>query len=424
MHELLPRKLVRHPNLVSSSESTPLTRREFSFSAAALTLLAGLPSAALWPRPARAGQAAAHATIDLVALDRHRILTHADRYLSEQPVTITAFHSDRSAGGPHDYFSEADYFWPDPKNPGGPYINRDGQSNPDNFNDDRLALIRLSLQMPCLTAAWKITRERRYAAHAAAHLRAWFVTPATRMNPNLQYAQAIHGRYTGRNYGIIDTLHLVEVARAISVLQPAGALTPDEYRAVIGWFTEYLHWLTTSEHGVQERDTKNNHSTTWLLQAAEFARLTGNGEVTAFCRDRLRDVIIPRQIAPDGSLPLELARTKPYSYSLFDMDALATCCQVLSTAADDLWTFQTPDGRSVGAVIAFMVPYIRDKASWPYRKDVEHFDEFPVRQPALLFGGLALDRPAWLGLFRRLDPDPTSPEVIRNFPIRQPVLWV
>ena len=58
--------------------------------------------------------------------------------------------------------------------------------------------------MPALAAAYKITGERKYADHAAAHLRAWFIDEATRMNPNLQYAQAIQGRFTGRGTGIIE----------------------------------------------------------------------------------------------------------------------------------------------------------------------------------------------------------------------------
>lgn len=159
----------------------------------------------------------------LAKIDRQRILRAADIYLGEKPIGITAYHSDRSAGGPHDYFSEADYFWPDPANPGGPYISHDGQFNPDNFNDHRLALIHLSLQVPALIAAWKITRQKKYAAH---HLRTWFVDPATSMNPNLEYAQAVHGLSTGQSYGIIDTLHLLEVARAITVMRPSGALSP------------------------------------------------------------------------------------------------------------------------------------------------------------------------------------------------------
>jgi len=160
------------------------------------------------------------------------------------------------------------------------------------------------------------------------------------------------------------------------------------------------------------------------MQAAEFARLTNNPKVTDDCRIRLRAIIIPNQIAPDGSFPEELARTKPFSYSLFNLDALAACCLILSTPSDNFWAFETSDHRGIHRAIDFMVPFIRNKATWPYKYDIEHFDELPVRQPSLLLGGLALDQPAWIALWRTLDPDPTSPEIIRNFPIRQPILWV
>ena len=194
--------------------------------------------------------------LDLAALERGRVLRAANKYLQEKPITITSYHSDRSAGGLHDYFSEADYFWPDPKNPDGPYINRDGESNPGNFNDHRLALIRLSLQVPALTAAWIITGQKKFAAKAAEHLRAWFVDPETLMNPNLEYAQAVHGRSTGRNYGIIDTLHLVEVAQSVAVLAPSSVLSSSDRATVLAWFAKYTEWLTQSERGHQERDAK------------------------------------------------------------------------------------------------------------------------------------------------------------------------
>src|SRR5215472_5964182 len=143
--------------------------------------------------------------IDVARIDRSRILAAANRYLSEAPMTITAAQSPRSAGGLHDYSSEGDYWWPDPKNPGGPYIQRDGMSNPDNFNDHRRCLMRLSVQVPALAAAWKITGDARYAERAGDHLRAWFIDERTRINPHLKYAQAIHGVATGRGTGIIDT---------------------------------------------------------------------------------------------------------------------------------------------------------------------------------------------------------------------------
>src|SRR5579885_3468275 len=169
------------------------------------------------------GFSTAAAPFDLASIERPRVLKAAARYLREEPVTVTATRSPRSAGGKHDYFSEGDYWWPDPKNPDGPYIQRDGMSNPDNFVEHRRAMIRLSLIVPALTAAYKLTGDRRYAAHAAKHLRAWFIDSATRMNRNLQYAQAVHGRFTGRGTGIIDTLHLVEVARAAWQLDLAQA---------------------------------------------------------------------------------------------------------------------------------------------------------------------------------------------------------
>jgi hypothetical protein len=359
-------------------------------------------------------------SFDVAAEERPRVLRGAAKYLNEPPITVSTASSPRSAGGKHDYFSEGDYWWPDPKNPDGPYIQRDGMSNPDNFNDHRLALIRLSLIVPSLSAAYVLMRDRKYADHAARHLRAWFIDEATRMNPNLQYAQAIHGRFTGRGTGIIDTLHLVEVARAA----PRLDLSARDLDGVKKWFAEYLEWMNTHPYGITERDAKNNHGTCWATQAAAFARLTGNATVTEYCRDRFKTVLIPNQEAPDGSFPLELARTKPYGYSLFNLDAMSILAQTLTTRGDNLWTWQLPDGRGMARAVAYMSPYIADKSKWTKPPDVMYFKEWPVRQPSLLFAGLALGKTEYLDLWKRLDADPTVDEVVRNWPVRQPVLWV
>lgn len=357
---------------------------------------------------------------DLKAIERRRVLRNAAKYLSEAPVTVTASSSPRSAGGKHDFFSEGDYWWPDPKNPDGPYIQRDGMSNPDNFAAHRRAMVRLSLIVPGLAAAYKLTGEKKYATAAARHLRAWFIDDATRMNPNLQYAQAIKGRFTGRGIGIIDTLHLVEVARATWQLDLARA----DLDGVKKWFAEYTEWMMTGANGKAEREAKNNHGTCWCAQVAAFAQLTGNAEQTAFCRDRFETVLLPHQEAEDGSFPEELRRTKPYGYSIFNLDAMSILVQTLSTPADNLWKWQLPDGRGMARAVAWMFPYLEDKKKWPKAPDVMYFDQWPVRQPSLLFAGLALDRPEYLALWRRLDPDPTVEEVLRNWPVRQPLLWV
>ena len=363
--------------------------------------------------------AATAAPLDIAAIDRARILKAADRYLTEAPVTITAFAAPRSPGSRHDYYSEADYWWPDPDNPKGPYVRKDGYSNPDKFTAHRDAVIRLGVQLPALAAAYKVTRDTRYAEQAEKHLRAWFVAPDTRMNPNLEHAQAIIGVNTGRGIGVIDTLHLVEVARAVSVLKAARSKV-DVYAPTAAWFDAYLTWMTTSKNGVDERDQKNNHGTCWALQAAEFARLAGRKTELDLARERIK-ALIPGQIAADGSQPLELARTKPYGYCLFNLDVLAACAQVMGA---DLWTWKGATGGSIADALAWMAPFIADKKTWPKSPDVEAWGGWPVRQPSLLFGGLALRRQDYIDLWRKLDPDPAEAEIIRNYPIRQPVLWI
>lgn len=381
---------------------------------------------ALLAVPLLALPAAARAPdFDLRAIERRRVIPQARAMLAETPRTIAAIPAPRSPAGRQDYYSEGDYWWPDPAKPGGPYIRRDGRSNPDKFDGHRDALIRFGRIVPMLAAAWDLTGEARYAAGAIRHLRAWFVDPATRMNPNLQHAQAIIGVNTGRAIGVIDTLQIVEVARAASLFARRNAPGYGVIRTgVEAWFAHYLDWLTTSPFGIEERDQANNHGTCWLLQAAAFASVTGRDDVIAAGRERLRTVIIPAQIAPDGHQPLELARTKPYAYCLFNLDVLAASAWLLSDGKGDLIAWCTPDGRSIGQAIAFMAPYIADKGQWPFAKDIEYFEGFPVRHPALLFGARALDRPDWLRIWSGLNPDPVIGEVIRNFPVRQPLLWL
>ena len=378
-----------------------------------LALLLAAPAA--WARNSGA--------FDIRAIERKRLLPQGPALLAIEPRTIATIPAPRSPAGPHDYYSEGDYWWPDPDNPGGAYVRRDGRSNPDKFDGHRDALIAFGRAVPALAAVWELTGDSRYAEAAMRHLRAWFVDPATRMNPNLNHAQAIIGVNSGRAIGVIDTLQIVEVARAAELFARRNAPGYAAIRAEVErWFVAYLDWLTTSPFGMQERDEKNNHGSCWLLQASAFAALLGRGDVLEAARVRLRTVIVPTQVALDGRQPLELARTKPYAYSLFNLDVLAASAWLLG--GRDLVAWETGDGRSIAKAIAFMAPYVADKARWPFARDIEYWDGFPVRQPSLLFGGLALGRRDWTDLWQRLDPDPRIGEVVRNFPVRQPLLWL
>ncbi len=260
--------------------------------------------------------------IEATNLLKKEIISRADNVLFEAPQTLTMFICKRSAGGINDFYSEGDYWWPDPANTDGPYIQRDGMTNPDNFVDHRKAMIRLSQIVGTLASAYKITGDEKYVKQAFIHLKAWFVVPETRMNPSLLYSQAIKGKFTGRGIGIIDTIQLMEVAQGIIAMQNAKCIDRQLLADIKKWFSDYLIWLTTHQYGKDEMNAKNNHGTCWVMQAALFAKVTNNKEILDFCRRKYKEVFLPEQMETDGSFPLELKRTKPYGYSLFNLDAM------------------------------------------------------------------------------------------------------
>jgi len=225
-----------------------------------------------------------------------------------------------------------------------------------------------------------------------------------------------------RSIGVIDTLHLVEVARAASHLMPK--MEGADQERVKEWFRSFLGWLKTSEKGKAERDTLNNHAMCWALQAAEFAHLLDDTATREEVFRRYTAILLPNQLGPDGSFPRELARTKPYSYSIFNFDVMAALCQSLNGLQPDPFGFRLSDGRGVCKAAEFIYPYLKNKGDWKWAKDVQHFDSLPVRSPGLLFSGVACNREEYINLWRTMNPDPTDREIIRNNPIRQPLLWV
>jgi hypothetical protein len=380
------------------------------------------------------------------AFEKPRLITQADAALSAEVKTITAVPNPSSAGGLHDFSSQGDYWWPDPEDANRPYVLRDGLTNPDNFVAHRQLLLAFCRNFDALAAAYKLIRSERYAAAAVRHLHAWFVDPGTRMNPNLLYAQAITGRDTGRSIGVIDTLHLAEVALGVEALRGSVSFPKEEEVAVTAWFREYLDWMLTHPFGVEESKQPNNHGTCGWLQIAAFAHLTGDQDVLARARLQLSSVLLPTQMDADGSFPRELARTKAFAYSLFNLDVMAALGVITSTPQQDMLTFTLHDGRSLIKGVEFMAPFIADKGAWLrtvykpggkgrggfdarrtsdiVKPDAMHWQEWPVRQPALLFGALSAGRTDWFELWQTLEADPQTEEIRRNFPIRQPVLWL
>jgi hypothetical protein len=190
------------------------------------------------------------------------------------------------------------------------------------------------------------------------------------------------------------------------------------------WFGDLADWMVTSKNGQDEAKAKNNHSVAYFLQLAVYAQFAGDEKKVAECRRQFKEVFLPNQMGPDGSFPLELKRTKPYGYSIFQLDNMATLATILSTPDENLWTLRLGDGRGMAKAAGYLYPYLADKSKWPLKPDVQAWEGWPARQPALLFAGIALGDRKYIDLWRKLPADPTDAEIRRNIAITQPVLWV
>ncbi len=362
---------------------------------------------------------------DVAAIDRERVLNAAGRALGRAPTPLSSIAAPRSPGTLHDFYSEEEFYWPDPGSPQGPHVLRDGSRNPAAFTAHRDALLQLAMDVPALVAAFVLTREARYAARAGAHLKAWFVDAATAMTPNMMFAQVIPPGRTGRFEGVAEAVHLAEVAQSIPFLGRSDTFSAVEFAALKGWFASYFEWLDSSRLAGLARDDKSHHGSSWLLQAAAFARLNEaqDGPLTVL-RHRFKTSTIRGQIVADGTFPHELTTSDPYRNSLFNLDMLAGVCLLLSTRFESVWDFELQDGPGMRSAIARHYPFIRDRGAWPYRADAKYFTDLPLRRPSLLFGARAYGRPEYAELWKTLPPDTGIPELQETLPIRQPLLWV
>jgi hypothetical protein len=367
-------------------------------------------------------------SVVVARIDRGRILRLAGKALQLKPPAITDHVATNSAGGLHDFFSQSDYGWPDPASKTGlPFIGRDGESNPDVFSHHRMAMRDMKDAVAALAAAYALTGDDKYVRKAAGFIKVFFLDEKTRMNPNLQYAQAVLGKSTGEPYGIIDTLHLAELAVAVPFLEKSPAFDPAVDAGLKQWFRDYTGWILTSKPGIKEMSNPNNHSIACFVQLASFAKFTGDEKVMELCRQRFKEVLFPGQMTNNGSFPRELKRTKPYGYSIFQADNLSTLCVLLSTTNEDFWKFTLPDGRTPRNAVDFICPYLADKNKWladGHPKDVTHWENWPMRQPCLIFAYAEFGDERYFDLWRKLNPDPSDLEIRRNVAVTQPLLWI
>jgi hypothetical protein len=266
--------------------------------------------------------------------------------------------------------SQAPYFWPDPKKPNGlPYVRRDGERNPEiNKITDHKSIDGLENAVETLALAYYFKRDEAYAAKAAQLLRAFFLDPATRMKPNLEYAQFIPGVNTGRGIGLIETRGFTRVVDAVGLLQGSKALTAADERGLKEWFGKFLQWMLDSKNGREESAAKNNHGTYYDVQIVSYAMFIGRHDLAKQVVETAKQKRVAAQIEPDGRQPLELARTKAWSYSNGNLDGLMQLATLGTRIGVDLWNFQTPDGRGIRKALEFLTPVALGDKKWDYQE--------------------------------------------------------
>jgi hypothetical protein len=284
--------------------------------------------------------------------------------------------------------TQAPYWWPDPAKPNGlPYIRRDGERNPELSKlPDHTAMDRMAAAVNTLALAAYLGGDPRYGAKAAELLRAWFIDPATRMNPSLTYAQFIPGINTGRGIGLIETRGLTRVVDSIGLLESAGALSAADGRALRDWFSTFVTWMRESSNGREESAAKNNHGTYYDLQIAVYALFVDQRQVAQRVLGDARDKRIAAQIEADGRQPLELARTRSFSYSVMNIDGLTQLATVGDRVGVDLWSCapRGHKGPAIRQALLYLAPYALGDAKWPHQQIGEWDPEalFPVLRRA------------------------------------------
>lgn len=305
----------------------------------------------------------------------NKLLSSADRALKQPLYSVMDKSLTAASGDKHDYYSFPPYWWPDPsKKDGLPYIRKDGETNPDANSDatDKKRLVAMSNDVSNLALAWYFSQNPAYAQKAREQLVNWFINPQTRMNPNLQYAQAIPGINDGRGIGLIDSRALVDVIDAIELLRPANVISDKEYQQLKQWYGDFYHWMTTSQNGFEEDNWHNNHGTYFDLQAASFALFSGQ---IAEAKQRLQITQLRRianQFDNQGRQMAELERTRPWHYSNFNLEAYNKLGRLGEMTGVDVWNFSLDD-HSLRKGYSYVAGFVNSDTPWPW-KDIDKMD--------------------------------------------------
>lgn len=312
-----------------------------------------------------------------------RLIRAADDMLLEGPFTVTEKIKLPPSENPHDYASYSRYWWPDPnKKDGLPYIRRDGETYPKSQSldaSDRKRIGALGENTETLGLAYYFSGEEKYAKKAAQLLRVWFINADTKMNPNLNHAQCRPGHNTGSKSGVLDGRLMIKAFEASLLIGNSNALSKAEKQVIKNWAEAYLAWLTNNQMALKEAASKNNHGSYYDLQVLYLSLFTAKKVQAQNIAQKFYQNRILKQIRADGSMPEEIARTRPLFYSIYNLHAMFLFAHLAEKVGIDLWKANDPFSR-LKAGLDFLTPYTQLEKSWPYPEvgEVDRMELFQI----------------------------------------------
>lgn len=347
------------------------------------------------------------------------IIKEADKILESPLRTVMDKKLVPPSGDKHDYASLSPYWWPDPSKPDGkPYVRRDGEFNPERAEYDLEPMEQMSRGAERLAMAYYFTRDEKYAAKAAEMIRAWFIAPETRMNPNFKFAQFVPGYDKPRPSGIIEGNRLCRVIEAVGLIAGSKHWSSQDDAALRTWYGQLKDYLVTSEQGREEAAQPNNHGTWYAVQVGTYALFAGHTEDARRLIEDAYKQRIDSQIKPDGSQPEEMARTLSLHYHRYNLAALVELAALGQRVGLDLWNYKTADGRSIRTAIDYLIPYFLEEKQWEGKQiRPANYGDFVViaRRAANAF-----DDPEYARVAQKLQEKHSRDMVDLLYPARQP----
>jgi len=300
------------------------------------------------------------------------LIDDADKILNAEPLTVMMKEKPSPSGDNHDYTSLARYFHPDPSKPDGlPYVNHDGITNPEINLYDRNRLGTTANRVATLSLDYYMSGDERYAAKASQLLKAWFINPATRMNPHFEYAQMVPGvnGNKGRSYGVLDGYSFIEMLDGVALLKGSKSWSKKDDSKLKHWMNRLLEWLLSSPQGVEESMQANNHSTAYDAQIIAIAMYTGRDELARKIIGEVPSRRIFTQINPDGQQPHEMWRTLSFGYSQYNLTHLIDIFLMAQKLGVKIDSATDSDGRSFYKALDYLASFLGKPATeWPGRQ--------------------------------------------------------